>query len=124
MSWWFTLPLVIALLIAFIFRNSTDDLRHLADSGTLLNLLLSLILAPWQIKIVLLILILWRSRELLGTLEIVQTSRGSVSPSSSLNQSEIHPPETPSPPQQIFENTESISGKVTLPKNIKYRHPS
>jgi membrane protein implicated in regulation of membrane protease activity len=69
MSYIFLLPLVIAVLTAYIARNSSDEITYLTTFVALGGLLLSLILAPWQIQFLILIAavvvgaLLWQRRE-------------------------------------------------------------
>ncbi len=67
MEFIFVLPLTIGLIFGYKTLGSNDDIAHLVAIFALLNLLVSLLLAPWEIQIVLLILVaviarlLWQS---------------------------------------------------------------
>ncbi|RCJ21307.1 hypothetical protein A6S26_24805 [Nostoc sp. ATCC 43529] len=50
----FLFPLTIGLGVSYLLKNSTDDMAELTSLFTVGCLIVSLILAPWQIKIVVL----------------------------------------------------------------------
>lgn len=58
MSLLFLIPLVIGLVAARSSRRCTDDLAELTGFVAALSLILSLVLAPWQILFLLLTLII------------------------------------------------------------------
>lgn len=58
MSLLFLIPLVIGLLAARSSKKCTDDLAELTGFVAALSLILSLVLAPWQILFLLLTLII------------------------------------------------------------------
>jgi membrane protein implicated in regulation of membrane protease activity len=69
MSYIFLLPLLVAVVTAYAARNSNDEIAYLTTLVALGSLLLSLILAPWQIQLLILIAVvaivavLWGRRE-------------------------------------------------------------
>ncbi len=65
MNWVFITPLAIGLTVAYLFKNATDEGAYLAGSVVLVNLLVSLVIAPWEIKALLLIVVVLISRRLL-----------------------------------------------------------
>jgi Domain of unknown function (DUF4278) len=64
MTWWFIIPLAIGLLMAYFWKKAPDELGYLVGSAMIFALLLSIILAPWQIKIALLIPVVFSSSQL------------------------------------------------------------
>ena len=58
MSWSFTIPLVIALTVAYILKKSADEIAYLAVAILIVSVVLSLVLAPWPIQLLLLALVL------------------------------------------------------------------
>lgn len=58
MSLLFLMPVAIFLIAAYVFKNSTDEMAYLAASISLVSLVISLFLAPWQIQLLLLMLVL------------------------------------------------------------------
>lgn len=58
MPFFFIVPLAIVLVAVYIFKNSADEMAYLAATISVVGLILSLILAPWQIQVSLLVLVL------------------------------------------------------------------
>lgn len=58
MPFFFIVPLAIVLVAVYIFKNSADEIAYLAAAISLVGLILSLILAPWQIQVSLLMLVM------------------------------------------------------------------
>lgn len=58
MSLLFLMPMAIFLIAAYVFKNSTDEMAYLAASISLVSLVISLFLAPWQLQLLLLMLVL------------------------------------------------------------------
>ena len=71
MTWFFITPLAIALAVTFIFKNCANEAAYLAGAVVMLSLITSLFLAPWQIKALLLILVILASRRLLQSIHPV-----------------------------------------------------
>ncbi|OCR02347.1 hypothetical protein BCD67_20325 [Oscillatoriales cyanobacterium USR001] len=67
MSWLFLTPLVIAFAVTYLFKNCADEPAYFAVSIAAFCLILSLLLAPWQIKALLLVLVILASRRLLAS---------------------------------------------------------
>jgi hypothetical protein len=69
MSYLFLLPLFTAAVAAYFWQKSSDEIAYLASAATVLSLVLSLILAPWQIQLLILLTVvvvvtfLWQGRE-------------------------------------------------------------
>lgn len=57
----FLIPLMIALGVSYLFKNSTDELAELTGLFTIACLIVSVILTPWQLKILVLILIIFKA---------------------------------------------------------------
>lgn len=64
MTLYFIIPLAIVLLAAYIFKNSADEMAYLAGCIAVVALLVALILAPWQLKLVLLSIVVLTSTKL------------------------------------------------------------
>jgi len=62
MSFTFLIPIAIFLIAAYFFKNSTDEISYLAALISLISLFFSLVLAPWQLQLLLLVLILFSNR--------------------------------------------------------------
>ncbi|CBN53823.1 MULTISPECIES: DUF4278 domain-containing protein [Kamptonema] len=71
MTWFFVTPLVIALAVTFIFKNCANEAAYLAGTIVTISLIISLFLAPWQIKALLLIFVILASRKLLQSIHPV-----------------------------------------------------
>lgn len=69
MPWSFMMTLGIAAAVTYILKNSADEIAYLAVSILLVSLLVSLVIAPWQIQVLLLMLVL------LGGRRVSQPSR-------------------------------------------------
>ncbi|GBE76112.1 DUF4278 domain-containing protein [Microcystis aeruginosa LEGE 11464] len=69
MSYLFLLPLFTAALAAYFWQKSSDEIAYLASAATVISLVLSLVLAPWQIQLLILLTVvivvtfLWQGRE-------------------------------------------------------------
>ena len=69
MSYLFLFPLFTAALAAYFWQQSSDEIAYLASAATVISLLLSLVLAPWQIQLLILLTVvivvtfLWQGRE-------------------------------------------------------------
>ncbi|HEY9649318.1 MAG TPA: DUF4278 domain-containing protein [Coleofasciculaceae cyanobacterium] len=59
MSLLFLIPVAIFLIAAYVFKNSTDEMAYLAATISLVSLVISLFIAPWQIQLLLLMLVLF-----------------------------------------------------------------
>jgi hypothetical protein len=65
MSLFFLIPLTISLVTGYIFKNSAADMAELMILATVFSLILSLVLAPWQLQLLVLILVLISTRRVL-----------------------------------------------------------
>lgn len=79
MEFTFLLPLTIGLMVGYKAWGSRHDIAHLAVIFAVANLLASLLLAPWEVKVILLILAaivvgpLWQSFDNKNNLPNTQT---------------------------------------------------
>ncbi|HEY9851098.1 MAG TPA: DUF4278 domain-containing protein [Leptolyngbyaceae cyanobacterium] len=64
MTFFFIIPLAVVPIAVYIYKASADEMAYLAAAISLVSLVLSLILAPWQLKLVLLMLALLSSKQL------------------------------------------------------------
>lgn len=62
MSLVFVISLSIVPLSVFVLKNSSDEMYYLAASILLVSLLVSLLFAPWQLQLLLLIFVLLSNR--------------------------------------------------------------
>jgi predicted membrane protein len=133
MSWFFLAPLAIALAVTYIFKNSANEAAYLAISIAAVCLTVSLFLAPWQIKALLLIMVILASRKLLASILPVDDEENK---NIQLLYRGINYEVIPSPKEKTFEASElKITGKyrgqvwqnhkpnntVTVTAGIKYR---
>ncbi|WP_242059403.1 MULTISPECIES: hypothetical protein [Nostoc] len=65
MPLFFLIPLCTALAIGYLFKKSTDEIAYLAGVFAAISLILTLVLAPWQIQFGLLIIVLIITNKLL-----------------------------------------------------------
>ena len=61
----FLIPLTITLVAGYIFKDSAADIAELMILTTVFSLILSLVLAPWQLQLLVLILVLISTRRVL-----------------------------------------------------------
>lgn len=67
MPLFFLIPLFTALVTGYCCQKSTDEIANIARVFTAISFILSLVLAPWQIQLLLLMIILIGSNKLLRT---------------------------------------------------------
>lgn len=65
----FLIPLVTGLASSYIFLNSAEEMEYLAGSVALISMILTLIVAPWQFQLLVLVLVLTSTRRLLRQLD-------------------------------------------------------
>jgi membrane protein implicated in regulation of membrane protease activity len=56
MRWFFLIPLATGLLTSYISLISADEIAYLTGAITVLSFLITLVIAPWQIQLLVLIL--------------------------------------------------------------------
>lgn len=61
----FLIPLITCLATGYFFQKSADEMAYLTGSVTLISLILSLVLAPWQIQLLVLMLVIISTKRLL-----------------------------------------------------------
>jgi predicted membrane protein len=54
----FTIWLIVSLIAVYIHANSDDEMSYLCATISVVSIIASLVLAPWQIKLLLLVLVL------------------------------------------------------------------
>ncbi|MBC1239941.1 hypothetical protein VF14_06870 [Nostoc linckia z18] len=65
MALFFLIPLCTAIATGYIIKKSTDEIAYLAGVFAVISLILSLVLAPWQIQFGLLIIVFIITNKLL-----------------------------------------------------------
>lgn len=65
MPLFFLLPLSICVITGYIFNKCSDEVGYLAGLFAIISLVLSLILAPWEIQVLLLVVVLVTTKKLL-----------------------------------------------------------
>ncbi|MFN6517297.1 MAG: hypothetical protein RMY29_022710 [Nostoc sp. CreGUA01] len=73
MALFFLIPLCTALATGYLFKKSTDEIAYLAGVFAAISLILSLVLAPWQIQFGLLIIVFMMTNKLLQKNDSKQT---------------------------------------------------
>ncbi|BAZ10965.1 hypothetical protein NIES4071_27890 [Calothrix sp. NIES-4071] len=61
----FLIPLVTALISGYLYKKSTDEIGYLAGGVAIISFVISLILAPWEIQVLLLVVVLISTQKLL-----------------------------------------------------------
>ncbi|MDB9510747.1 DUF4278 domain-containing protein [Kamptonema animale CS-326] len=92
MTWFFVTPLVIALAVTFIFKNCANEAAYLAGTIVTISLIISLFLAPWQIKALLLIFVILASRRLLESIHPVDDEEKKILTYRGANYEALPPP--------------------------------
>jgi hypothetical protein len=64
MHWLFLVPLSSGLISAYIAQKSADEIAYLTGAFTILSLFLTLVMAPWQIQILILLVAVIAVRQL------------------------------------------------------------
>lgn len=54
----FTIWLIVSLVAVYVYANSNDEMAYLCATISVVSIIASLVLAPWQIKLLLLVLVL------------------------------------------------------------------
>jgi hypothetical protein len=65
MPLFFLIPLLTGLIIGYLSKKCNDEVAYLTGVFTVISLVVSLVLAPWQIQLVLLILVVISTNKLL-----------------------------------------------------------
>lgn len=74
MSLFFLIPLAVAIFSAYLSRKTTQEIAYLTGTITILSLLISLIIAPWQLQLVIVLIILIIARQLWQQLNALEQS--------------------------------------------------
>jgi len=65
MPLFFLIPLSICVITGYIYNRCSDEVGYLAGLFAIISLVLSLILAPWEIQVLLLFVVLFTTKKLL-----------------------------------------------------------
>ena len=65
MPLFFLIPLSICIITGYIFNRCSDEVGYLSGLFAIISLVLSLILAPWEIQVLLLVVVLVTAKKLL-----------------------------------------------------------
>lgn len=66
MALFFLVPLCTALITGYLVKQSTDEIAYIAGVFGFISFIVSLVLAPWQIQLLLLIVVLFTTNKLLS----------------------------------------------------------
>lgn len=58
MHLFFLIPLITGVLTSYIFQKSADEMAYLTAVVTIISFIFSIVLAPWQIQLVILALVI------------------------------------------------------------------
>ncbi|MBW4644882.1 MAG: hypothetical protein KME23_18140 [Goleter apudmare HA4340-LM2] len=67
MAFSFLVPLFTGLLTGYLVKKTNDEIAYLGGVFAIISLILSLVLAPWQIQLMLLIIVLVSTKKLLSS---------------------------------------------------------
>lgn len=131
--WSFLIPLLTALVAIYISHNSDTEISYLTGAVTVFSLILSLILAPWELQLLILVLVIAWSQKFWFKVEKGNISDSKQPPTKEANSLDSKEFSNSS----VTDNEDSIVGKyrgiswkkqnsqpvsVPLPKaNLKYR---
>ncbi|MDY6902478.1 MAG: hypothetical protein SWZ49_31085 [Cyanobacteriota bacterium] len=65
MALFFLIPLSICVITGYIYNRCNDEVGYLVGLFAIISLILSLILAPWEIQVLLLVVMLITTKKLL-----------------------------------------------------------
>jgi len=77
MRLFFLMPLTTGLIAGYIFNRSADEMAYLTGVVTVVSFILSLVLAPWQIQLLILTLLIISTRKLLLQVEYKMQTQNS-----------------------------------------------
>ncbi len=61
----FLIPLTTCLVCGYVFKKCADEMAYLTGSVTIVSLILSIIIAPWQIQLLVLAYVMFSTKKLL-----------------------------------------------------------
>jgi hypothetical protein len=61
----FLIPLFTGLVSGYVFKKSTDEIGYLPGAFAIVSFIISLVLAPWEIQLLLLVFVLVVTQKLL-----------------------------------------------------------
>lgn len=61
----FLIPLATCLVCGYVFKKCADEMAYLTGSVTLVSLVLSIVIAPWQIQLLVLAYVMFSTKKLL-----------------------------------------------------------
>lgn len=61
----FLIPLTTSLVAGYLFKKSADEMAYLTGVVTIVSLIVSLVLAPWQLQLLILMLVIISSKQIL-----------------------------------------------------------
>lgn len=140
----FLAPLLTGLLSVYISRKSQDELAYLTGAVAGISLLISLMIAPWQVQLLLLVLVfstvgyIWRHKETEDTFEVQQfqsTVKTKLNLMKDQKPSEIISSSVAVTPTEVTDKRkvrkyrgvlldETVSQRAATPSNLKYRGAS
>lgn len=61
----FLIPLTTCLIFGYVFKRCADEMAYLTGAVTIVSLVLSIVIAPWQIQLLVLFLVMFSTKKLL-----------------------------------------------------------
>jgi hypothetical protein len=137
----FLAPLLTGLLSIYISRKSQDELAYLTGAVAGISLLISLMIAPWQVQLLLLVLVfstvryIWKQGEAEDTFEVQQfqsTVKTKLNLMKDQKPAEIISSSVAVTPPEVTDKRkvrkyrgvlmdETVSQRADTPSNLKYR---
>ncbi len=74
----FLIPLSLGMIFSYIFRDTDEDIAYLTNIIILVNFAVSLIIAPWQVQLIILVILLITVRRFLLKNQQEITQEGNV----------------------------------------------
>lgn len=97
MHWIFLLPFITCIASGYLCKKSADEMAYLTGTAAVVSLILTLILAPWQIQLLILVITLFGTKKLLvKNLSKSETNLATPSLTQNITPSDRHQIETPS----------------------------
>ena len=70
MRWLFLIPLTTSLISGYISQKSADEIAYLTGALAILSLFMSLVISPWQVQLLILVVVLAIARQLWLKIEL------------------------------------------------------
>lgn len=119
MRWLFLIPLSTSLITGYIAQKSTDEIAYLSAAMTAITLFLSLVMAPWQVQLLILIVAVVIARQFWLKLKWDKLAELKTSPNLQGDRKNDQPPvdtKANESEEKVIRKYRGASYEVTVPK--------